>query len=234
MIFKSLFRKKKKIRQCYQLITNQKLKSPIFEQYRNIRTNIEFAVVDKKIQSLMVTSANPGEGKTTTAANLAVVVSEQGKKVLLIDADMRKPTVHIMFQVDNVFGLTNVLTHNKQLESCIQKTVIKNLHCLPCGPIPANPTDLLGSESMHELLNRTYSMYDLVIFDLPPILPVADARIIANQCNASLFVIRSGVTKKEDAIKAAGLLKKTNGKFLGVILNDSVPEGLNHYYGDYE
>ncbi|PEW53726.1 tyrosine protein kinase [Bacillus cereus] len=230
-MFKNLFKKKKNNRQCYQLISNQKLKSPIFEQYRAICTNIEFAVVDKKNSSLVVTSANPGEGKTITAANLAVVFAERGKKVLLIDADMRKPTMHIILQTDNVFGLTNVLTHNKQLESCIQKTAVKNLCFLPCGAIPANPFDLLGSESMHELLNRTYGMYDLVILDSPPILAVTDARIIANQCEASIFVIRSGITEKKDAIKTAGLLKKTNGKFLGVILNDFVPKGLNHYYG---
>ncbi|MDZ4417108.1 CpsD/CapB family tyrosine-protein kinase [Bacillus cereus] len=226
--------KKKDTRQRYQLISHQKSKSPIFEQYRNIRTNTEFTVVDKNIQSLMVTSANPGEGKTTTAAYLAVVFFEQGKKVLLIDANLRKPTVHIIFQIDNIFGLTNVLTHNEQLGNCIQKTSVNNLHCLPCGSIPPNPADLLGSEAMHELLNSTCSMYDLVILDLPSILAVTDARIIANQCNASLIVIRSGMTIREDVMKATELFKKTDEKFLGVILNDCVPKGFNHYYGSTE
>ncbi|MGN4771286.1 CpsD/CapB family tyrosine-protein kinase [Bacillus albus] len=230
MIFKKLFGNKKHNRNRYQLIAHQKPKSPIFEQYRNIRTNIEFIAVEKNIQSLLITSANPSEGKTTTAANLAVVFSQQGKKVLLIDADMRKPTVHIMFQIDNIFGLTNVLIQNEQLEKCIQKTVVENLHCLSCGPIPPNPVDLLGSKAMCKLLDRTYSIYDLVILDLPPILAVTDARIMANQCDASLFVIRSGVTKREDVVKGAGLLKKANGKFLGVVLNDCVSESWNHYY----
>lgn len=231
MVLKSLFGKKKISFQSYQLIAHQKPKSPISEQYRNIRTNIEFTTVDKNIRSLMVTSANPNEGKSTTTANLAVVFSKQGKKVLLIDAEMRKPTIHKIFQIDNFIGLTSALTHNEHLEECIQKTVVENLYILPSGPVPPNPAELLGSKSMHELLDRTYSMYDIVILDLPPMLAVTDARIMANQCDASIFVIRSEVTKKSDAIKAAGSLKTANSKLLGVVLNDCVQKGLNYYYG---
>jgi capsular exopolysaccharide synthesis family protein len=228
----NLFKKKKNHRQRRQLITHQQPKSPISEQYRNIRTNIEFAAVDKNLHSLMVTSANPSEGKTTTTANMAVVFAQQGKKVLLIDADMRKPAMHQMFQVDNIFGLTNVLTHSERLEKCVQTTSVDNLHFLACGPIPPNPAELLGSKSMQELLAQAYSTYDLVIFDLPPILAVTDAQIMANVCDASILVVRSESTDKETAVKAKGLLESAKGKLLGVVLNDREREqGLYYYYG---
>ncbi|HDR7245208.1 TPA: CpsD/CapB family tyrosine-protein kinase [Bacillus pacificus] len=228
----NLFKKKKNHRQRRQLITHQQPKSPISEQYRNIRTNIEFAAVDKNLHSLMVTSANPSEGKTTTTANMAVVFAQQGKKVLLIDADMRKTAMHQMFQVDNIFGLTNVLTHSERLEKCVQTTSVDNLHFLACGPIPPNPAELLGSKSMQELLAQAYSTYDLVIFDLPPILAVTDAQIMANVCDASILVVRSESTDKETAVKAKGLLESAKGKLLGVVLNDREREqGLYYYYG---
>ncbi|MBM6648162.1 CpsD/CapB family tyrosine-protein kinase [Bacillus sp. RIT 809] len=232
MALNSLFKKKKNQRQRRQLIAHQQPKSPISEQYRNIRTNIEFASVDTNLHSLIVTSANPSEGKTTTTANMAVVFAQQGKKVLLIDADMRKPAMHQMFQVDNIFGLTNVLTHSERLEKCVQTTSVENLHFLPCGPIPPNPAELLGSKSMQELLAQAYSMYDLVIFDLPPILAVTDAQIMANVCDASILVVRSESTEKETAVKAKGLLESAKGKLLGVVLNDRESEqGSYYYYG---
>ncbi|MFK4307398.1 capsular exopolysaccharide synthesis family protein [Bacillus sp. RC242] len=232
MALKKVFRSKRNYRQRRQLIAHQKPKSPIAEQYRNIRTNIEFAAIDTNIRSIIVTSANPSEGKTTTTANLAVVFAQQGKKVLLIDAEMRKPAMHQMFQVNNIFGLTNVLTHNERFEKCVQTTSVENLHFLPCGPIPPNPAELLGSKSMKELLEKTYDTYDLVILDLPPMLAVADAQIMANQCDASIFVIRSEVTKKEDAVKAKGLLQSAKGKLLGAVLNDCErEENLYYYYG---
>lgn len=222
--------KKKAIRGRRQLIAYEQPKSSVSEQYRNIRTNIEFASVDKKIRSLIVTSANSSEGKTTTAANIAVVFAQQGKKVLLVDADLRKPTLHQMLQVENVFGLTSVLTRSKTLETCVKKTQIGSLDFLPCGPIPPNPAELLGASSMKELLSEAYGMYDFVIFDTSPILPVTDAQIMANQCDASVLVIRSGSTEKEAALKAKQALDSAKGKLLGIILNDKEQNGSDYYY----
>lgn len=233
MALKGLFQKhSNQSRQRRQLITHNQPKSPIAEQYRNIRTNIEFAAVDKQIRSLMVTSANPSEGKTTTTGNMAVVFAQQGKKVLLVDADLRKPALHHMFQIDNIFGLTNVLTRSETFEKCVQQTNIENLHFLGCGPIPPNPAELLGSKAMTQFLQQVYEKYDLVILDLPPILPVSDAQIMANQCDASVLVVRSESTEKETAVKAKSLLESANGKLLGVVLNDLEREkNLYYYYG---
>ncbi|MEN1937260.1 CpsD/CapB family tyrosine-protein kinase [Paenibacillus sp. 102] len=222
--------KKKAIRGRRQLIAYEQPKSSVSEQYRNIRTNIEFASVDKKIRSLIVTSANSSEGKTTTAANLAVVFAQQGKKVLLVDSDLRKPALHQMLQVENVFGLTSVLTRSKTLETCVKKTQIGSLDFLPCGPIPPNPAELLGASSMKELLSEAYGMYDFVIFDTSPILPVTDAQIMANQCDASVLVIRSGSTEKEVALKAKQALDSAKGTLLGVVLNDKEQNGSEYYY----
>ncbi|PFA18419.1 tyrosine protein kinase [Bacillus cereus] len=222
--------KKKAIRGRRQLIAYEQPKSSVSEQYRNIRTNIEFASVDKKIRSLIVTSANSSEGKTTTAANLAVVFAQQGKKVLLIDADLRKPALHQMLQIDNMFGLTSVLTRSKTLEACVKKTQIGSLDFLPCGPIPPNPAELLGASSMKDLLSEAYGTYDLVVFDTSPILPVTDAQIMANQCDASVLVIRSGATEKEAALKAKQALDSAQGKLLGVVLNDKEQNGSEYYY----
>ncbi|MDM5190884.1 CpsD/CapB family tyrosine-protein kinase [Bacillus sp. DX4.1] len=222
--------KKKAFRGRRQLIAYEQPKSPVSEQYRNIRTNIEFASIDKKIRSLIITSANPSEGKTTTVANIAIVFAQQGKKVLLVDADLRKPTLHQMLQMDNLFGLTNVLTRSKTLETCVKKTQIGSLDFLPCGSIPPNPAELLGASSMKELLSEAYGMYDLIIFDTPPILPVTDAQIMANQCDASVLVVRSGETEKDTGLKAKQVLGGAKGKLLGVILNDKEQTGSEYYY----
>lgn len=135
-----------------------------------------------------------------------------------------------MLQVENVFGLTSVLTRSKTLETCVENTNIRNLNFLPCGPIPPNPAELLGSNSMKDLLSGAYGMYDLVIFDTSPILPVTDAQVMANQCDASVLVVRSGVTEKDTAIKAKQALDGAKGILLGVILNDKEQTGSEYYY----
>lgn len=137
-----------------QLITKINPKSPISEQYRTIRTNIQFASVDNKIQSLLVTSSGPGEGKSTTTANLAVVYAEAGKKVLLVDADLRKPTVHYTFRLDNLTGLSNVLVGENTLDEAANRTDIENLDVISCGPIPPNPSELLASKKWSNLSVR--------------------------------------------------------------------------------
>lgn len=206
-------------------------RSPISEQYRTIRTNIEYASVDQEMNSIMVTSTGPGEGKSTTVANLAVVFAQQGKKVLLVDADLRKPTVHYTFRVDSTYGLTNLLTKQKSPQQTIQQSQVENLYILPSGPIPPNPAELLGSNAMKELMQFLSQEYDIILFDVPPVLAVTDAQVLANQCNGIILVVQSGGTDVEASKKAKEALLNTRGKLLGAVLNQKkMKKGDYHYY----
>lgn len=213
-----------------KLITKYNPKSPISEQYRTIRTNIQFSAVDEEIQTLLVTSSGPGEGKSTTTANLAVVFAQQGKKVLLIDADMRKPTVHYTFGLTNILGLTNVLTRQSELNEAIKRTDLDTLDVLTSGPIPPNPAELLSSKALQQLLQKAKEIYDIIIFDTPPVLAVTDAQLLANQCDGTILVINSGKTEIESAKKAKEMLVAAKAKLLGVVLNNKKMEKTDYYY----
>jgi protein-tyrosine kinase len=212
------------------LITHFSPRAAISEQYRTIRTNIQFSSVDESLRTLLVTSSGPEEGKSTTVANLAVVFAQQGKKVLLIDADLRKPTVHYTFQLDNTTGLTNVLTKQTSLQMAAVTTLVDNLFVLPSGPIPPNPAELLGSKAMEEMLEATLKLYDIVIFDTPPVLAVTDAQILANRCDGTILVVGSGKTQIEPAMKSKELLLSSKGKLLGVVLNRKNAKDSQYYY----
>ncbi|PJZ02039.1 MULTISPECIES: CpsD/CapB family tyrosine-protein kinase [Bacillus] len=202
------------------------------EQYRTIRTNIEFASVDRQMKSVMITSASPGEGKSTTAANLAVVFAQQGKKVLLVDADLRRPTVHTAFHLENIIGLTSVLLRKSSLKQAVQASNEKQLDVLTSGPIPPNPAELLSSKGMKELAYEACAAYDMVIFDTPPVLAVADAQILGSVADGSILVISSGKTEKERAAKAKEALESCNSKLLGAIMNGK-KRSRNAAYGYY-
>ena len=212
------------------LISDKLPKSPISEQYRTIRTNIQFSSVDTDFRSIMITSTGPSEGKSTTASNLAVVNAQQGKNVLFVDADLRKPTSHYTFQQDNFKGLTTVLTKQSTLRETVKPTKIMNLDILTSGPIPPNPAELLSSRMMEELLVEAYQDYDLVIFDTPPVLAVTDAQILANKCDGTVLVVASGSTDKDSAVKAKELLNSANAKLLGVVLNMKKQKDSQYYY----
>lgn len=212
------------------LITKFNPKSPISEQYRTIRTNIEFSSVDEEMKSLLVTSSGPSEGKSSTTANLGVVFAQQGKRVLLIDGDLRKPTVHYTFKLDNRTGLSTVLVGEKTLEESVKETEVPNLEILTCGPIPPNPSELLGSKAMKQMLHKAQEKYDVVIFDTPPVLAVTDAQILANICDGSIIVARSEQTEYEAIQKAKDLLEPAHAKLLGIVLNDVSQKKSNTYY----
>lgn len=216
-----------------RLIAKTAPTSPITEQYRTIRTNIQFSAVDTPIRSLMVTSAGPSEGKSTTASNLAVVFAQQGKKVLIVDADLRRPTLHFTFGFTNTIGLTNVLTRQIHINESIRTTDVENLYFMPSGPIPPNPAELLGSATMDQLISDLYEMFDLVIFDVPPVLAVADAQVLGNQVDATILVVSSGLTEREGAIKAKEILEQTKSKLLGAVLNNKEEDRSTHYYYYY-
>lgn len=222
--------KKKQASLMRSLIAMTNPKSPISEQYRTIRTNIEFSQVDREIRTIMVSSTGPGEGKSTTVANLATVFAQQGKQVLLIDADLRKPTVHYTFRMQNTTGLTNVLTKQLTLKEAIYKSKIPNLFILPSGPIPPNPAELLGSKMMKELLGETKEEFDVILFDTPPVLAVTDAQILSNQCDGTILVVSSGRTENDAALKGKELLEKANANVIGVVLNNKKLKEGNYYY----
>ncbi len=215
-----------------KIVSHYDPKSPIAEQYRTIRTNIQFSAAESGMQTILVTSAGPGEGKSTTVANLSIVMAQQGNRVLLVDADMRKPTVHYTFRVDNLEGLTNVLTGQLETKDAISKTEIPDLSVMTCGPIPPNPSELLGSRRMSQLLEELMTDYDYILFDTPPVLAVADAQILANQCDGSVLVVSSGKTDRQGAVKAKEQLTQARAKLLGAVLNGK-PKRDNQYYYYY-
>ena len=189
------------------LITANNPKSPITEQYRTIRTNIQFSMIDKELKVLACTSSKPGEGKSTTIANLAVTFANQDEKVLLIDADLRKPTLHQIMRVKNHFGLTTLLTQRSSSEQPMTSPISKvkkidNLYILPSGPIPPNPSELLGSKAMEKLILELSKHYDWILFDTPPVLAVTDAQILGSRCDGVIFVLRSHQTEKKRTSKS--------------------------------
>ncbi|PGK31207.1 capsular biosynthesis protein [Priestia megaterium] len=213
-----------------RLLAHNSPKDPVAEQYRTIRTNIQFSNVDQDIKTIVVTSSGAEEGKSTTTSNLATVYAQQGLKVLLIDADLRKPTGHYTFRLENHIGLTNVLTRQSTLAQAVQESEIPHLSVLTSGPIPPNPSELLASAQMAELLKEMKEKFDMIIFDTPPILAVADAQILANQVDGTILVVSSGKTEKDAALKSKELLSNAQGKLLGVVLNNRKVEEGNYYY----
>lgn len=225
-------RKKKNEKRVIPLVAHSHPKLPITEQYRLIRTNLLFSSVDKDIKLLMVTSPESGDGKSTTAANLAIVLAQQGKQILLVDTDLRKPSVHYTFNVSNLNGLTNVLTKEINLEEGILKTAIPNLFVLTSGPIPPNPSELLGSKCMEMTMEQLKDQFDYVVFDTPPVLAVTDPQIVANKCDGVVMVVSSGKTQKDKAVKAKELLEKAKSRLLGVVVN-GVESKKREYYRQY-
>lgn len=227
-------RKNKKTLQSVarKLITRTNPKSIVSEQYRTIRTNINFSMPDDELKTIIFTSASPGEGKSTTASNLAIVFAQEGKKVLLVDADMRKPTVHYTFHLTNTIGLSNLLTRKQTLDEVVKDSGTPGLDIITCGPIPPNPAELLGSKTMDQSLEEMKTKYDMVIFDAPPVLSVTDSQILSNKCDGTILVISSGQTDKDSVLKAKEALLSAKAHIIGTVLNNFILE-KDHYYYQY-
>ncbi|MEE8368447.1 MAG: polysaccharide biosynthesis tyrosine autokinase, partial [Thermoanaerobaculia bacterium] len=208
-------------------------RSSVSEAYRSLRTALLLSSAEDLI-TIAVSSAQPGEGKTSTVVNLAIVMEQLGKRVLLIDADLRKPRIHKIFRVPNRDGLVSCLTRGEDLETAIQPTQLPNLFVLPSGPVPPNPSELLASERMRSLLKHARDRFDSIILDTPPILPVSDAVVIGAITDGTVICLQAGKVPRDEAVSARDRLGMGEVKILGVVLNFYRPSGAGgrkrHYY----
>jgi capsular exopolysaccharide synthesis family protein len=218
------------------LITISNPRSPISEAYRTLRTNLEFTSLDKPIRSMVVTSASPEEGKSTTLANLAVAVAQSGRKVILVDCDLRRPALHQIFDARNAPGFTDMMRDDTLMsQPPLQETAVPNLYLLSSGTLPPNPAELLGSRRMSEVIAALQQHAEMVLFDAPPVIAVTDAAVLASKVDAVLLVVSAGKTKREHAKKAKTLLDKVNAHLIGTVLNNVKGEtGLYQYYASEE
>jgi len=218
-----------------ETVTMAHPKSPFSEAYRMLRTNLRYSVAagDKR-RVYLVTSVGPAEGKTTTAANLAVVMAQGGQRTILVDADLRRPRIHKVFDCANEVGLTSLLVGEvESLDEALRSTEVDGLRVLPCGAVPPNPAELLGSARMAHLLDELSAHADIVILDSPPILAVTDAGILAGMVTGTILVAEAGETRLEAFAQGAELIKKTGGNLLGIVLNRLHNKRGGYYYYHY-
>ncbi|MDW7650624.1 MAG: CpsD/CapB family tyrosine-protein kinase [Bacillota bacterium] len=219
-----------------RLITREDPKSPLAEAFRSLRTNIKFANVEKEIKSILVTSAGPGEGKSTVLANLAVAMAQAGQTVLVIDCDMRKPVQHKIFELHNGKGLTHFLLDKASLDEVIRPTAVENLSVLTTGTIPPNPSELLETKKFAALLEQLGEQYDRILVDSPPAGAVTDSVILSRIIDGVILAVYAEKTKVEQVKYVQEQMKKTGAKILGVVLTHTARKGRSyqyyHYYGE--
>ncbi|HVE92287.1 MAG TPA: polysaccharide biosynthesis tyrosine autokinase, partial [Actinomycetota bacterium] len=203
------------------------------EAFRKVRTAIQFLGVDRPIKVLLITSPFPREGKTTTALNLAASFAQAGMKTVLLEADLRRPTLHRVFASEQEKGLTTCLVGRISLQQAVLPTPVRNLSHIPAGAIPPNPAELLSSQHMGKVLSALQAEFDMVVVDAPPLLPVADTPALAHRVDGVLLVARAGQTNRERLRESAELLQTVGGRLLGVIVNfqrvEDSPEGYQYY-----
>lgn len=217
------------------LIANAEPKSVASEAYRTLRTNIQFSSLDLPLRTLAVTSAGPGEGKSTIAANLAIVIAQAEHKCILVDCDLRKPVQHHIWGLSSRRGLTSVLLGHAQLSDVLCETPVPGLSVLPCGPKPPNPAELLNSQAMERLVAELKERADWVIFDAPPTVAVTDAAILGRKVDGCLLVISASGVPREVAIQAKESLLAAKANLLGVVLNRvQFSSGHGYYYYYYD
>ena len=215
------------------LVTQNDPKNPGAEAYRVIRTGIQFAQAGKELQTIALTSCTPNEGKSMTIANLAIVLTQAGKSVLIMDCDMRNPTVHKNFNLSNKVGLSSCISMGTAVADAVQETGIEGLDALTAGVIPPNPSELLGSERMQNILQRAKEEYDYVLIDTPPVLPVTDSLVLGRMVDGLILVIDSGEIKVEMARDVKNQLVHAGANILGVVLNKVRSEHHGYGYGYY-
>lgn len=205
-------------------------KSMAAESYRVLRTSLEYLSVDKDIKTIVVTSSEPGEGKSTVSGNLTSILAQNNKKVIIIDCDLRKPTIHKRLEISNSVGLTEFIVGIKGLNDVIQK-ISDNFFVITSGNIPPNPSEILSSKGMERLLNDLSISFDYIILDTPPLNLVTDAQVLAGKCDGTILVVKAEATSKDEVTKAYNELKKVNANILGSVLN-GIKKSEKYYYGN--
>ena len=211
------------------LITLTDPRSPVSEAYRTLRTNLSFYSLDNPIRTLVVTSPATGEGKSTTVANLAVTIAQSGRRTILVDCDLRRPSLHTLFNLSSEPGLTNMVLD--ETEAPLQKTGVENLWLLASGPKPPNPADLLGTQKVDKVIEKLTAQADIVLFDAPPVIAVTDAAVLGAKVDGVLLVIHAGKTRREHAQRAKELLEKAKVRLVGAALTNAPKDSsLGGYY----
>lgn len=204
------------------LITLTDPRNPAAEAYRTLRTNLTFAALDNPIETLVVTSAAPGEKKSTVLANLAVTMAQGERRIILVDADLRRPGLHEIFGVANDRGLTTMIVEEAALQDPPLLDVgVDNLWLVPSGPLPPNPTDILGSRKMEQVIAALKARADVILFDAPPVIAVTDATVLGTKVDGVLLVVCAGHTRREHAQRARELLERVHVRIVGAVLNDA-------------
>jgi capsular exopolysaccharide synthesis family protein len=212
------------------LIALRDPRAPASEAYRTLRTNIQFSSLDRPLQTLLVTSTAPDEGKSTTLANLAVTMAQAEQRVILVDCDLRRPTLHILFGLSNDVGLTSMILSQEEAPP-LQETGVPGLSLLASGPLPPRPADILGSRRMEATIARLRAEADIVLFDTPPVVAVTDAAVLATKVDGVLLVFQAGKTSRDRARRARQMLEKVKANIIGVVLNNAAVEQGYGYYG---
>lgn len=223
----------RKIDQSEAPVTVVKPRAPVSEDFRSLRTNIQFASVDSDLSTILITSPTPEDGKTTVSLNLSIIMAQGGSKVTLIDADLRRPAIHHQMHLSNRWGLTSLFTHDDlRLDGIIRQNKSTGLSIMTSGNLPPNPAELLGSEKMLEIISKVKDISDIIVFDSPPLTVVTDATVLSKRVDGVILIINSGTTKVAAAQQAVEQLRRVDANILGVVLNN-VGSQKSYYYSTY-
>ena len=216
-------------------VVEKKPKSVAAESYRTLRTNIQYSSFDKEYRTIVITSSEPGEGKTVTSGNLSLALAQGESKVLLVDCDMRKPSIYKNFKISNENGLTDLLLHKMTMEQVMVK-YNDNLTIIPAGRVSPNPSEMLGSRAMSAFLEEMKNHFDYIVMDTPPLGAVTDAQVLSTKVDATILVVRAGDTKRDVIMNSVNLIKKVNGNLIGTVLNgvEKSRDKYYYYYGNEE